>query len=124
CDHESLPRAGHGSLPPRADAPTDTDSHRRCCRFPPPGVYPPSARRAPGAQCTCPPGACAGASARFRGNLLLVFREKPTVISREIVAGKQKPTFISRRIVPGPPNRVGPVEPCRARRTALLPLNG
>ena len=96
CDHESLPQAGHGSLPPRADAPTDTDSHSRCCRFPLPSACPPSARRAPGAPGAYPPGACAGASARFRGNLLLVFREKPTVISREIVAGKPKPTFISR----------------------------
>src|SRR5699024_9878947 len=75
---------------------------------------------APGAY---PPGACAGASARFRGNLLLVFREKPTVISREIVAGKQKPTFISRRIVLGPPDRVWPVEPCRARRIVPGPPN-
>src|SRR5699024_3913375 len=121
CDHGPLPQADHGPLPQRADAPTDTDSHRHCAavplqRLPARGHLVPwvPARRlhtgnlsavhlegtsVPGAY---PPGACAGASARFRGTLLLVLREKPTVISRRIVLGGL--------------SRAGPAESCRARR--------
>jgi hypothetical protein len=34
CDHGPLPQADHGPLPQRADAPTDTDSHRHCAAVP------------------------------------------------------------------------------------------
>src|SRR5699024_3255635 len=93
CDHGPLPQADHEPLPQRADAPTDTDSHRHCAavplhRLPARGHLVPwvPARRLPAGHVRAArleadslpgaysPRACAGASARFRGNLVLVFR--------------------------------------------------
>src|SRR5699024_2057830 len=102
CDYWPLPQADHGPLPPRADVPTDTDSHRHCAAVPlhrlparrhlvperllagcpqAPGARAPTRRLPAGHLVPRVPtrrGACADASARFRGNLLLVFRGRKT----------------------------------------------
>src|SRR5699024_4570069 len=83
-----LPQAGHGPLPSRADAPTDTGWHRQCAAVCLEETWRPDAcslsvRRAP--QCLLPgghlraehllPAGCLrppGASARFRGNRMSI----------------------------------------------------